>query len=219
MNPEIAVIEEKALSVPDQATAIAIQDDGSYTKAGELLLTIKDLRKEISTTFGPIITKAHEAHKEAIAQRNKVDEPLVKAEYIIKPKMATYIREQERKVEEERIRREAEARSVEQEQKLAEAVAAEEGGDTQEAEAILNDPTPAPAFVDPTPAVPKVSGISSKKDYDFSIKNPGQIRRNYMMPNEKAIRAMVKQFGKRAELMIGGISVYEKISLAAGGRR
>src|SRR5690606_19711824 len=103
-NLEIQAVETKALSVPDQAKLIQITDDESFQKAGVLLLSIKDIRKEIDRTFDPIVKKAHEAHKEAVAQKKRVEAPLVEAEGIIKPRILKYQQEQERKRREEEAR-------------------------------------------------------------------------------------------------------------------
>ncbi len=103
-------IEETALAVPDQAQMLVIATDVDLEVAGELLTGIKRLRKEIDGSFNPIIKKALEAHKEALSQKKRVDAPLVRAEGIIKPKIAQYTADQERKRREEeaRIRREEE---------------------------------------------------------------------------------------------------------------
>jgi hypothetical protein len=53
-----------------------------------------DLRKEISGTFDPIIKKAHEAHKEAVAQKKRYTEPLDKADEFDRKALALYHDEQ-----------------------------------------------------------------------------------------------------------------------------
>ena len=103
---EAKEITERALTVPEKAKAIIIQSNDDFIKAGEILTVIKSLRKEIDATFDPIIKKQLEAHREAIAQKKKVDAPLIEAEGIIKPRMAAWNTEQERirREEEDRLR-------------------------------------------------------------------------------------------------------------------
>ena len=67
-------LESQALSVPERAKLIKITTAAEYIVAGELLKTVKGLRAEIDATFDPIISKAHDAHKEALAQKRKVDD-------------------------------------------------------------------------------------------------------------------------------------------------
>ena len=83
LTPQAVEISTKAMTVPDKARAIEITDDTTYKGAAEFLLTIKDLRKQIDEAFNPIIDAAHNAHKEALAQKKRADAPLVEAEYII----------------------------------------------------------------------------------------------------------------------------------------
>ncbi|MBL7685943.1 MAG: hypothetical protein JNK65_07925 [Deltaproteobacteria bacterium] len=86
-------IEKLVVAVPDQARSILVTDDKSYAAAGEILLKIKDFQKEIDSSYDPIITRAYDLHKESIAQKKRVEAPLLEAEAILKPKMSEYIKE------------------------------------------------------------------------------------------------------------------------------
>src|SRR3990167_6825246 len=99
-----------ALPVPDQARQLVITTNDQYEEAAAFLLKLKAIRRKIDDAFNPIITKAHEAHKEAVAQRKKAGEPLDLAESIIKPKIVGYIQEQEKKSVQEEARLQAEAK-------------------------------------------------------------------------------------------------------------
>ena len=54
----------------------------------------KDLRAKIAETFDPIISKAHAAHKEAVGQKKKHDDPLEQAQRIIKGKMIVWAKKE-----------------------------------------------------------------------------------------------------------------------------
>lgn len=208
-------ITERALTVPEQAKAITITTSDDYVRAGELLLVIKDIRKEIDATFDPIIKKAHETHKEAVAQKKKVDAPLVEAEGIIKPRIAAYMAEQERIRREEEARLREIARKEEEERRLLEAIAAEESGQKEEATAILEEPAyVAPVIVPKT--TPKVQGISMQKRWTFRIVNPSLIPREYLTIDEQKIGAVVRALKDQAS--IPGVEVYAEDTIAAGRR-
>ena len=124
-------LEQQALALPDQATALLIVDIDSYMQASELLLTIKDLLRKIEDTFTPMTQIAHAAWKETIAQRKRHEDPLLTAEAILKARISTYRDTQER----QRLIAEQEAQQAAQ---LQEAVDAERAGDMVASEAALN---------------------------------------------------------------------------------
>src|SRR4030042_1491544 len=112
----ITAISSEALTYPEKAKEIKIRDQLSLDTANAFLRGIKGLLSKIADTFDPIIKQAHEAHKQAIDQRKKHEEPLLQAERIIKTGMGPYLAEQDR------IRREAEGKAK------REATEAEDGG-------------------------------------------------------------------------------------------
>jgi hypothetical protein len=167
-------LTQKALTWPEQARGIAITDQATFDRAQEMLLGIRDLRKEVENTFGPICKKAHDAWKEATGQRKRADDPLEQAEQLLRPKITGYIQQQERiRLEAERrareeaarqareaeearqaeIRRqEAEAKRLAEERALADAVQAEaEGAEPEEVSAILDTPVDVQHFIAPPP--------------------------------------------------------------------
>lgn len=208
-------LETRALSVPEQARAIKIKDVESYKKAAELLLQIKDLRKEIDDAYDDIIKAAHDAHKKAITKKKKYEEPLAEAERIIKPSIAAYQAEQERKRREEEARLAEEARKKEEDERLAKAIEAEDEGMSDVAEEILEEPAYVPPPVVPV-ATPKVSGISTRTVYKFRIIKPELIPNQYKVIDEKAIAAVVRTLGYRSN--IPGIEVFTEQVVAAGRR-
>lgn len=208
-------ITERALTVPDQARAIEIKSNDDFVHAGEILLVIKDLRKQIDETFDPIIKKQHEAHKEAVAQKKKVDAPLVEAENIIKPRIAAWSAEQERIRREEEARLREEARKQEEERRLQEAILAEQSGQKDEAEAIIETPVQVAPVVVPK-SVPKVAGVNMVKQWKFRIVNPALIPREYLTPDEIKIGGVVRALKDQAH--IPGVEVYSVDNVSAGRR-
>jgi hypothetical protein len=215
-------IKERALSVPEQARAMKIIDDSSYQKGGQLLLTIKALRKEINETFDPIIAKAYAAHKEAKAQKTKVEEPLVRAECIIKPAMAEYDTklEQQRLAEQRRL--EEEARKKAEEEKLADAIHAEQQGDKETAESIINEPAQVIPIVQKVEKQ-KISGISFRENWSAQVVNlmalvkavaAGEQPITYLQANQTSLNQIAR--AQKTAMSVPGVrAVCEKITNAA----
>jgi hypothetical protein len=212
---EITEVETRALSVPDQAKAITITDNATYEKAAEILLVIKDIRKEISDTFTPIKRKMDAAKKEVLDQEKRADIPLQEAEGIIKPKIAAYLAEQERirKAEEDRLR--AIAKKEEEDRRLAEAASLEAAGETEAAEEVISEPVYVPPPVVAS-TVSKVAGVAMRETWTYEIVDEKQLPRQYLIPDEKAIRAAVNSLHERCN--IPGVRVYTTTGIAAGRR-
>ena len=215
----------RALTVKEQATGLTITDKISFDSAKELLLSIKDLRKQIDDTFSPIIDKAHQAHKEALAQKKKVENPLIEAEGIIKPRMASFLQEEERKRKAEEDRLRLEAQKAEEERRIAEAIQAEAEGDIEEAAAILDEE---PAYI-PPPIVPRTvstgGGIAMRENWLCRVENLMALVKAVAEGKAPlaAVNANVVFLGQqarslRSEMQYPGVVVYSEKTIAAGRR-
>ena len=221
---ELNEVESKALTIIDQAKAVVITDSETYTKAGVLWKAIKDMKQEVADTFDGIIKKAHDAHKEALAQKAKYYDPLDKAYKNVKKLMSDYDAEQERirKAEEDRLReiaRKAEQerleaeRKAEEERLLNEAIKAEANGNKEEAKAILETPvyvepsfTPEPVV---TKTVPKLQGGPVYRTvWKYRITNETAIPRAYLTPDTVKIGGVVRAM--KGNTNIPGILAYEE---------
>lgn len=163
---ETEEVQNKALSLVDQAGMVKITDPKSYEVAGFLWKTIGEVIKEVKETFDPIVEAAHKAHKKAVEQRSKYLDPLAVAQKKVKGLMSDYDAEQERIRREEQRRLEEEARKREEERLLQEAIEAEEeakaNGATAEvaaqvAEAVFTQPVYVPPVELPK-TTPKMAG-------------------------------------------------------------
>lgn len=198
-------VETKALTMPEKAKSIQILDNNSFERAGEFLTNLKKVRKEINTTFDPIIKKQFEAHKEAISQKKKVEKPIIEAENIIKDGMALYAREFEkaRQEKEEELRIAAKKRA--EDRQIADAAEAESNGNHEEAEKILNEKpnvTPVVFQMDK----PKVNGVSTRKTWKFKITDPNKIPDEYKTIDEKKIGAVIRALKDKSN--IPGVEVF-----------
>ena len=157
LTPEIEDVEAQALTIPEQANALVVATAEDYTKAGAFWQEIRSMRSKVAATFDPLVKQAHELHKNTLAKKNEIDKPLEIAERKVKGLMSQYDAEQERLRREEEERLKAIALKEEEDRRLAEALLAEEAGDTEEAEAILEDPVHVAPVIVPK-ATPKLHG-------------------------------------------------------------
>lgn len=224
ITPEASEAAALALPIPEQAKALVIRDDASLRNGNEILLTIKDLRKKIADTFGPICSAAFAAHKTAVKAQKDAEAPLVEAEAIIKPAIARYMAEAERKrrEEEERIRKEMERQA--EEEALSAAIEAEaEGASPEEVQAIVETPVFIPQPI--APPLPKLEGVSIRKVVKFRVADVnaliqgvarGQVPREAVIPNDVFLGQQARSL--RTSLRYPGVEVWEEDSVAAGRR-
>jgi hypothetical protein len=204
---EVKEVTTLALSVPEQARQIQIKSHADYTRASELIMTIKAIRKKITETFKPIKQKMDAAKQEVLDQEKAADKPLREAEDILSPQIITWNREQEKIRQEEEARLREIARKAEEERRLQEAILAEQSGHKEEAAAIIEEPTYIPPVVVPK-AVPKVAGMSIRENWKFRVTNEKLIPREYLKVDEVKIGQVVRAMKSAAN--IPGIEIYNE---------
>ena len=122
-------LEKQAGSWPALARGFAVTSQEQLQLAANHLKDIKALRGQIAETFDPIDRAQIEARRVTIAQRKKIEGPLVEAQDLLNRKVSEYALEVERRarVERERIEREArERREAEERAARAERMRIEE---------------------------------------------------------------------------------------------
>ena len=211
-EPDIT-LEEKALSIPDQVNAIIITNPETYQQMAGIFLVIRSLRKEIADTFNPLIQKAHESHKAILAEKARHDKPLDDGERKAKSLMQSWDAEQARIAREEETRLREIARKAEEERIMQEALQAEQEGDKQTAEAIIQEEIYIPP-VTVAKATPKVSGVIFRTYWKWRVKKLALIPRQYLIPNEVLINSLVthNKNKEQSEQMIPGIEVWSERS-------
>jgi hypothetical protein len=202
-------VGEKALTYSATVSKLpAIKTSDEYLWAGKLWKSGKDLLEEINEGYDSLIKKAHELHKDALAKKARYYNPAESAVKAVKKLMSDYDAEQEkiRKAEEDRLRKIAE--DEEKERQLQAAVDAEQSGNKEEAEAIIE----APVYVPPVvvqKTTPKLSGGPVYRTiWKFRIKNAALIPREYMIPNETMIGGVIRN--SKGVINIPGVEAYEE---------
>lgn len=179
INNEVQKLEVEANGIMTQAKTYSIKTTQDYEAVGGELMRIKGFRKQIDSIFDPVVSAAHAAHKEAVASKKKLTDPLDMAERSFKLAMSAYQQEQDRiaRVEQERLRKIAEENARKERERLeAQAIKAIEKGQDEKAEALLEKSEQVVAF---TPIVQaetvKVAGISSRKVWKANIIDPAKV--------------------------------------------
>lgn len=234
MGTALVTVEEVAKLVPTvvaQANQITIETNEDNEFACSFLTLVATRRKQVGETFDPIVEKAHEAHKEACAQRKKFLDPLDEAEKNVKGKVATWLTEQERlrKVKEEQET--AAAKKQQDDAAIAEAAALHASGDTELADLVLENAATAPAPVVVVPSsVTKQAGIAKKTNWKWRYRgNPSDALRAlvkaaaaderwlaYLCVNETVVGSEAR--AKKQLTKIPGIEVYPEDSVSVRSR-
>ena len=215
INPQveptrIQKIQKQSEQILDQSKLLSIFDPSSFDDASLFLKEIKAIQDEISNAFDPIIKAQHQAHKKSLETKRRYSLPLQKAEAIVKAKIKEY------HLEQERIRREQEAKlrhvakKAEEERLLQMAIEAEESGDTQEAEAMLAVSPIAPVIS--IPSQTDGNGIFYREVWKFRVINPDLVPDKYKILDERRIGAIVRALKDKTN--IPGIEVYREKSVS-----
>ena len=191
---EITIIEIKA-------NEIVINNNDSLNTAVDYLSHIANTKKRIEDTRKTMVKPINDGLKAINEWFKRFSVPLEKADKTLRNKILTYRREQERlrREEEERLRK-----LQEKEQKRLEKQAQKKGA-----------PPPPPVVMPSVELQAKtvrgqMGSVSAKKVWDFEIIDVDRIPREFMIPNEKAIRAAVKA-GVRS---ISGVRIFQREDLS-----
>lgn len=175
-TPEVKQLETETALLLTQAKEFRVTTPEQYQAAGNELMRIKGVRKKVDELFDPIVKRAHEAHKAALAAKKQLTDPLDQAEKAIKQALLVYNQEQQRKAkeEEERLRKLAEEQAaIEREKLLKQAVKAEQNGNVDKADELLEQAEnviPLTPIV--TPQIQKIEGIATRKIWKAVVENP-----------------------------------------------
>ncbi len=194
---------EEALEKVQSITTIETNDE--YVAALEANKVLKKARADAKKTLEDMKTKAHSVHKAFTSSQNEIDKD-GDTEYNRLGRLASaYDQEQERLRLKKQRELEAKAHKEAEEAQLAEAAAAEEAGDKEGAEEIINEPVHA-APVEIAKSTPTVDNVHYRDNWKFEIVNASKIPAEYLVPDEVKIGKIVKAM--KADTKIDGIKVF-----------
>lgn len=214
--PDTKSVDTKALAAIEAAKGIMISNRPTYEHAGSFLVGLKAIEKEINDTFDPVIKSAYEAHKAAIAARDKHRSPIIEAEKIVKLKMGEFQKVEEKRLREEEERLREMARQEEEAERNRMADRLIEEGRPEEALALLGQQVETPPIIMPEMTAPKIKGVMTRTVWKFRIKDEKLIPRDYLVVDEVKIGKMIR--ATEGKIEIPGIEVYQEKEIAVGGR-
>jgi hypothetical protein len=185
---QVATIQSEASPILEEAKALVVKDEASYQEAQRIGMHCAKGSKAIETLLGDERAAAHSLWKSIVAKIKQFTDIYDEAKTIVSRK--AYAWEQAEKariaIETERLRKEAERKAEEERLNQAEELAA--AGNTEMADAILDEPiVVAPPIIE---APQGIKGTSSRENYQYEI--IGEVPREYMMPDTVKIGKLVK---------------------------
>ena len=254
MSTAVAVPDQQELTtrwqhLAKQAQTLHVTDHASLTLAGEIRRQVKDYLARVDDVIGPVVKATNDAHKQAVALRSRFEGPALQVVATLDAEMTTYEQEQRRlaleaeaaqRRERDRLEREARARAAAaaarmtkeaEDRRLAEAIAADERGDTALAAKLLEAPVPIVAPAPPpvifTPPVsvtpPRVEGTAFKSNWKAEVEDllllvkavaAGEQPITLLLPNETALNGLARSL-KDAMRVPGVRSVEGRIVASA----
>jgi len=209
-------LENKALTIPTQAQCIVVASSADMEAAERFHKDVKAMIKQIDDVFKPMADKAFQSHRAITGKWAEIKKPLTNAMDIVTGKVRAYIQEEKRKAEAVEARLREESRRLEEERMLAEAAELEKEGRHEEAEEVIAAPiqviTPTvrpdvPKYDARTfrPPTPKARVINKAKFIAWVAASPDRL--DMVDANERALNAKAKSMGK--SLNIPGVEYYE----------
>jgi hypothetical protein len=183
----LETLKAKTLSLPEKVKTIIIKGPEGIERANKALIYIKTIRKEIEDFFADTLAAAKESKKKADEAKKavenlkaSVEQPLIEAENYVKKLVADY------RIEEERIKKDAEARAA-------------LGEETAQSRAIIEAPAA------------KTKGMYDVKIWKYRVVDIKLIPHEYWVPDYDKISELVQS--SKGQMKIPGIETYFELSV------
>jgi len=211
----ITALSSEALTYPAKADQIRVYDQVSLLTANTFLRGVKGLLGKIAEAFDPIIKRAHEAHRQAIEEKKRHEEPLLRAETIVKQAIGRYLVEQDRirREAEEKARREAAEAEKKRLEAMQAAIEAENAGKAAEAEKIFEEALAVEAVKTIAQPAVKAEGTHLRKEAKWRVVDLAAVPREYLALDRAKVEAVFRI--QREKLAIPGIEVYEETTVVS----
>lgn len=200
-------LQTMAQRIAEEAQAYSVVDAETYETAGEIVVRIANAEKRIHKDCDPMCEATDQAHKKTVQYRQRLLDGLEAARRRLKAQMDAWSQEQKRKARDDQAKLQVQVVSREADVRLSEAVAVDQMGDHQAAEAILAHPAPVPTVV-VKPAIPKVQGVTFRTIWEPVIDDEAQVPREYLMLDMVKIRRVVSAL--KDQTKIPGIRAQSK---------
>jgi hypothetical protein len=181
-------LEAKTTALVAQAKGFEITDDATYARAINGIDKAKAYQAEIHSVWDPVCKATNEAWKLSTAGRKTQLAPAIEAEGLLKKLCDNYARKQADKARKEAAR----IAKIEADKKAAEAEKLAEEGDTEKAEAVLEEAVAIESAPVPTPPQVTPKGIVYVDNWKAVINNPAAVPREYCIPDQAALNKLAK---------------------------
>lgn len=218
---EIVAIErtatDTACALLAEAESLVVETQPDAERAAGFLAELVQRRKAVEEWFRPLVEAAYNAHRALTARRAMVLEEFEAPEKIARDKLAEWKAtvDAERKATEAAAREQARRDAEAIQQARADAAAAR--GDDEQASRILAAPPPVAVPVVAVKPAGKINGVGFVEAWRFEIVDADALPREYMQPNEVAIRKVVSAL--KGMTRIPGVRVWPESQARIRGPR
>lgn len=196
---EQRLVQQNSNTVLAQAKLLRVEDDETQTSATNLLLSIKDLLKQVKEKQDFVVRPLNEHVKRLRGMFKPTIDQLETADRELRKKVLDY---------RSLVAREAERKQAKMMEKAEEQL---EAGDQEAAQETAVE---ALAVQGPERVMNGDAGqVTTQRPWVFEVEDAGAVPREYLLVDEKAIRKAV-QAGARN---IPGVRIYQTERLAVGG--
>jgi hypothetical protein len=179
--------------------AIEVVDQASYNTANEISERCKITLKKIDESCDPVIEAAHKAHKAALAQKKAIYAPIEAVRRDVDAKMTTWFRAEQRRIADERAKKEAEARKKAEDEAIKKAEELSAQGMSAAADDILEQPVVVDEVI--VEEIVKADGVFYRTNYSARIIDLMELVRavasgkqplSMLLPNETYINSIAR---------------------------
>lgn len=225
VKKEATDLERKAAELPAEVRnrIPEITNDEDLGRANKALAYIKSVRQSVEDYFDPLVIATRKAWKMALGKKQDVERPLDEAESFVKGSIKAYslklAREREEAEDKEKKRLAEIARMAEE--RVQEAIKAEEAGDKERADEILQEAVvqveeetkAAPIITQ----APKMEAAIMRDHWVWREVDPILVPREFLMLDRVKITTLVTRMKDKA--VIPGIEVFNDPIVSHRGER
>ncbi len=197
--------------------SVVVSNTQDVTKATAIIKGIKGLIEKVEASYGPIVERAHEAHKEAIAQRDKYLKPMKETKKKYEVAITQFAIKQEAEIREQKRLADLELAKIAEvnKQKLLDESKATNNEWEKE---VLQEQAQEikPITVDLPKKFVEESGVVIRKTWKARVVDESIVPRAFLLVNESALNQAAKQEAWRISGIMG-IEFYEEVSTSVRG--
>ena len=167
-TPDSDDLRSEGSAIVTQANGLVVTTKAEDAVAQDLWKACSDAEKKVHKRLDFIVKQANDTHKSLTTLRRELIKPFAEGKAIIGRKCGEYEREERRKAEKKAREIAEKERKAEEERQLLAAVQAEDEGDAEAAEEIINEPIQVPTVV-VKPEVAETAGVGRRTSWHAEV--------------------------------------------------